>query len=382
MADVESPNRDLIGSPGSRWRLSTPALVLDLDVMERNIARMAAHCRATGQALRPHGKSHKSAAIARAQAAAGAIGICCATLREAEAMVGAGLAGVLITSPPTGAAKLARLMVLHAAADEATVVTDTPEHVDALAAAVSAAGTGRPLKVVVDFDVGSHRTGAASEADVVALARRIDAAPALAFAGVQAYYGHLQHIEDYGRRAGEVRAQAARLKSAVAALGEAGLAPAIVTGGGTGTHDLDHREGVFTELQAGSYLFTDVQYNQVALRAGEPRPFEPSLFVHATVVNNVHRAHAIIDAGLKSFATDGPPPEFSAGTPVGASYRFFGDEHGAVVYGEANARLEVGAPVACLVPHCDPTVNLYDAYHCVRGDTLVDIWPVDARGNP
>jgi 3-hydroxy-D-aspartate aldolase len=118
------------------------------------------------------------------------------------------------------------------------------------------------------------------------------------------------------------------------------------------------------------------------LRAEQPRPFEPSLFVHATVVNNVHDSHAIIDAGLKSFATDGPSPEFSAGAPMGASYRFFGDEHGAVVYGQANVRLDVGATVACLVPHCDPTVNLYDAYHCVRGDTLVDIRPVDARGNP
>jgi D-serine deaminase-like pyridoxal phosphate-dependent protein len=359
---TETPNRSLIGVPGSRWRLNTPALVLDLDAMERNLELMAAHCRAAGQALRPHAKSHKCAAIAAEQRAAGAVGTCCATLREAEAMAGAGVP-VLITSPPTGAAKVARLMALHRRFGELAVVTDTLAHARALAAA---ARLDRPLAVVVDFDVGTHRTGAADAASVVAIARVIDAAPGLAFAGVQAYYGHLQHVESYAERAAAVAAEHARLGETVAALGAAGLAPGVVTGGGTGTHDIDHRHGVFSELQT----------------EGEPRPFEPSLFVHATVVNDVHETHAVIDAGLKSFATDGPAPEFADGAPLGASYRFFGDEHGAVVYGEANERLEVGAQLSCLVPHCDPTVNLYDAYHCVRGDTLVDIWPIDARGNP
>jgi D-serine deaminase-like pyridoxal phosphate-dependent protein len=378
---TETPNTSLIGVPGSRWRLSTPALVLDLDAMERNLELMAAHCRAAGQALRPHAKSHKCAAIAAAQRAAGAVGACCATLREAEAMAGAGVP-VLITSPPTGAAKVARLMALRRRYAELTVVTDTLAHARALAAAAVEAGLDRPLGVVVDFDVGTHRTGAADAASVVAIARVVDVAPGLAFAGVQAYYGHLQHVEGYAERAAAVAAEHERLAETVAALGAAGLAPGVVTGGGTGTHDIDHRHGVFTELQAGSYVFTDVQYNQVALTEGEPRPFEPSLFVHATVINDIHQSHAVIDAGLKSFATDGPAPEFADGAPVGASYRFFGDEHGAVVYGEANERLEVGAQLSCLVPHCDPTVNLYDAYHCVRGDTVVDIWPIDARGNP
>ena len=381
MAAFESPNAHLLGVPGSRWRLSTPALVLDLDVMESNLQLMAEHCRATGQALRPHAKSHKCTAIAKTQMAAGAVGACCATIREAEVMAAAGVP-VLITSPPTGEAKMARLMALHARASALKVVTDTPAHVAALAAATAAAGVARRLAVVVDFDVGTHRTGAARASDVVALALAADAAPGLAFAGVQAYYGHLQHVEDYAERAAGVAAENRRLGEAVAALDAAGLAPALVTGGGTGTHDLDHRHGLFNELQAGSYVFTDVQYNAVALREGEARPFAPSLFVHASVVNDVHDDHAIIDSGLKSFATDGPAPEFAARVPIGAEYRFFGDEHGAVYYGEANDRLAVGAQLACLVPHCDPTVNLYDVYHCVRGDTLVDIWPIEARGNP
>ncbi len=377
-----SPNQGLIGVPGSRWRLNTPALVLDLDALERNIDAMAAHCRTTGQALRPHAKSHKCTEIARRQKAAGALGTCCATIREAEVMVGAGVDGVLITSPVSSDPKIDRLMALHAANATLMVASDTPENVTALEAAAKARSVDHPLSVVVDFDVGTHRTGADGQEAVIALARQIDAADALRFAGVQAYYGHIQHIEAYDERKAAVAQEAARLKAVVAALNEAGLAPDIVTGGGTGTHDIDHREAVFSELQAGSYLFTDVQYNVCALTPDKPRPFEPSLFVHASVVNNVHDSHAIIDAGLKSFATDGPAPEFAAGTPIGATYRFFGDEHGAVVYGDANERLDVGAQVACVVPHCDPTVNLYDVYHCVRGDTLVEIWPIEARGNP
>ena len=376
-----SPNTPLLGVSGSRWRLSTPSLVLDLDVMESNLELMAAHCRATGQALRPHAKSHKCTSIAKAQIAAGAVGVCCATIHEAEVMVAAGVP-VLITSPPTGEAKVARLMVLHGTTEALKVATDTLAHVAALAAATAAAGIDWPLALVTDFDVGTHRTGAATATDVVVLAQAIEGAPGLKFAGVQAYYGHLQHIEDYVERTVAVAAENMRLGETVDALRAAGFAVPLVTGGGTGSYDMDYRHGLFNELQAGSYIFTDVQYNAVALREDEARPFAPSLFVQASVVNDVHDSHAIIDAGLKSFATDGPEPEFAVRTPLGASYKFFGDEHGAVVYGEANERLEVGAQLACLVPHCDPTVNLYDTYHCVRGDTLVDIWPIEARGNP
>lgn len=377
-----SPNAELIGVPGGRQRLHTPALVLDLDAMERNIAAMAAHCRGAGQALRPHAKSHKSPDIARAQIAAGAAGQCCATLREAEVLTEAGVSGILVTSPPTGAAKVARLMALHRKAPDLAVVSDTAAHLAALADAARATDTAAALRVVVDFDVGTRRTGARDAAAAVALARLAAAAKGLEFAGLQAYYGHLQHIADFDERRAAVAVQSARIGEAVAALTEAGLPPALVTGGGTGTHDIDHREGVLNELQAGSYVFADVEYDACALTPENPRPFAPALFVHATVVNDVHDSHAVIDAGLKSFATDGPAPVFADGAPAGATYRFLGDEHGAVDYGTANERLAVGAQVVCQAPHCDPTVNLYDAYHCVRGDVLADIRPVAARGNP
>ncbi len=388
MAEL-SPNAHLVGVPGGRWRMNTPALALDLDALECNIEAMAAHCRRAGQALRPHAKSHKSPDIARLQIAAGAAGQCCATIREAEALAAAGIGGLAITSPPAGAAKIARVMALRARAPDLTVVTDTPAHAAALAEA--ARGAAPPLRVVVDLDVGLRRTGVSGAAEAVALARAVAAAPGLAFAGLQAYYGHVQHIEDFGARRAAAGAQTARIRETAAALAAAGLPPGLITGGGTGTHDIDWREGALNELQAGSYVFTDVQYDACALTAEAPRPFAPALFVQATVVNDVHDSHAVLDAGLKSFATDGPAPVFrggapgggaSGGAPRGAAYRYLGDEHGAADYGPANARLAVGDVVTLQVPHCDPTVNLYDAYHCVRGDTLVDIWPVAARGNP
>ncbi len=383
MSVALAPNHDLIGIKGGFGRLSTPALVLDLDAMEANIQAMAAHCGRTGQALRPHAKSHKSVAIARRQIEAGAVGQCCATIREAEAMADAAVPGVLITSPPTGPAKTARLMALHAKAPDAMVVADHPDTVRALATAVADQGGGRMLRVLVDFDVGLARTGAADAASAAALAQAIDAAPQLRFAGVQAYYGQLQHVARFAERTDLVMAQAARVRELVDRLADQGLAPELVTGGGTGTHDIDHRAGVFNELQAGSYVFTDVDYNAVDLTADQPRPFAPALFVMATVVSVSHDSHAVIDAGLKSFATDGPAPVFGDGAPAGATYKFMGDEHGAVVYaGGENTRLKIGDAVRCVVPHCDPTVNLYDHYHCYRDDTLVDIWPVDGRGNP
>lgn len=384
MNSALGPNRNLIDKAGSRWQLSTPALVLDLDACEKNIQAMARHCQGTGQALRPHGKSHKCSEIAKRQIEAGAVGICCATIREAETMVAAGLPGVLITSPVATPAKIRRLMALHAETDSLMVVTDSLSNATALAEAARAGAAGRPLKLLADFDVGLQRTGAPDAESVHAIARFASGDPAVSFAGLQAYAGHLQHVENWRERADAMAAEVARVAAVVAHLREAGIETPLVTGGGTGTHDIDHRLGQYNELQAGSYVFTDIQYNQVVLRQETPRPFTPSLFVQAAVINTHFDSHAVIDAGLKSLATDGPTPEFAAdGAPEGAAYRYMGDEHGAVVYAAgSNARLAIGDPVSLVVPHCDPNVNLFDHYHCVQGDRLVAIWPIDARGNP
>lgn len=370
-------HRHLIGRQGSRGQLNTPVLVLELAALEANIAAMAGFARRAGIALRPHSKTHKSPEIARRQIAAGAAGICCAKLGEAEAMVEAGIAGVLLTSPVVTPMGIERLVALNARAEGLVVVADDPDNVEALAAA--ARQSGRPLAVVIDIDPGIHRTGVASPEAALALARRVADAPALRYAGLQFYSGRLQHVGAYAdRRAAAIR-EADYLRDIVARLAREGLPPPLVTGGGTGTHEIDAELGVLTEIQAGSYVFLDVQYEAVALRADGSQPFVPALFVDTTVVSANTPGLATTDAGLKAFATDGPAPRLVDGAPAGSAYRFFGDEHGAITLPQGR-RLAPGSLVTCLTPHCDPTVNLHDAYYVVQGRTLTDIWPIAARG--
>ncbi len=374
------PNAALVGVPGSREKLVTPALVLDLDILEANIARMADHCRRAGIALRPHAKTHKSARIAQLQIGAGAIGICCATIGEAEIMVGSGIGGILITSPVVHPANIERLVRLHGEAADLMCVVDHPDNVRAIADRIRAGFAN--LRLLVDVDVGLGRTGASTVQDVVELAKQIDESPGLSFAGVQGYAGHVQHIESVAARAELAASGLAKMAEVVAALAAIGKSPAIVSGGGTGTHDIDFPGGVFTELQAGSYTVMDVEYADLEWDAATRSrlPFQTALFVRTTVISNNATGMATTDAGLKRFATDGPRPRIARGAPEGAVYALTGDEHGCVVFSDASQSLPLGAAVECVVPHCDPTVNLYDHFHCVRGDTLVDLWPVDARG--
>ena len=374
-----SLNEDLIGVPGGRAKLATPALVIDLDALERNIAAMAAHGKNAGIALRPHAKTHKSLALARRQVEAGALGICCATLGEAEVMVDGGIPGVHITSPQVTEAKIARLLGLNGrAAQGLSVVVDHPANLAALDAAAGA--HGQKLDVLVDFEAGHGRTGAADEAALGALARAVRATPNLVYRGVQSYYGNLQHVPVRAERRARALAQMERLGGMLAHLRGAGLAPAIVTGGGTGTFDLDPEGRIFTELQVGSYVFMDVQYRDVLADGRNAPPFETSLLVQAAVVSVNAAGYVTTDAGLKCFATDGPLPELVAGAPPGSRYEFFGDEHGRLVLPPGAQKPALGARVECMVPHCDPTVNLHDFYHVVDGDTLVEIWPIEARG--
>ena len=372
------PNASLIDERESRARLITPALVLDLDAMERNIATMAAHATAREVAIRPHAKTHKSVRIARRQLDAGALGICCATLGEAEALAEGGINGLLITSPIVAPAKIARLMALRQRHASLMVVADNMDNLRALEAAADA--SAHMLDVVIDVDVGLHRTGARDAGAAVALAEAVEASGSLRFAGLQGYAGHVQHIEDFGARRATSLGDLAPLREARDRLAERGIAVPIVSGAGTGTHDIDTEIGLMTELQVGSYVVMDVEYLDVHARDGGDWRFEPALFVRSTVVSANHDGSATMDAGLKCFATDGPLPRLHVGVPIGAHYEHFGDEHGRIVFAGANERLAVGAALECIVPHCDPTVNLYDHYHCVRGETLVDIWPIEARG--
>jgi 3-hydroxy-D-aspartate aldolase len=373
------PNERLIGKPGSRALLDTPALLIDRDALERNIVAMAMHARAVGVNLRPHAKTHKSARIADMQVAAGALGICCATLGEAEVMVAAGLPGVHITSPQVTDSKIARLVALHAQPhDGLSVVVDHPDNLAALARAARQAG--KPLDVLVDFAAGHGRTGCADEAALAALVRAAVAADGIVFRGIQSYSGNLQHIPSRDERRSRALAQLDRLRGMVARLRDGGIEVPIVSGAGTGTFDLDPAARVFTELQVGSYVFMDVDYLRALKDGRNTPPFETALFVAAAVVSANAPGYVTTDGGLKCFATDGPEPDVARGAPPGSRYEFFGDEHGKLVLAAGAPRPALGTVIECVTPHCDPTVNLHDFYHVVSGDTLLDIWPVDARG--
>jgi 3-hydroxy-D-aspartate aldolase len=368
----------LIGQQGSRADLNTPVLVLDVDALDRNIAAMAALTAHHGVALRPHAKTHKSVDIAKRQIAAGAAGVCCAKIGEAEALAGGGVTGILITSPVAAPAAIDRLAVLAATADGLMAVVDHPGVAARIDAALAAAEAR--LDVIIDIDPGIARTGVASAEAAVALAKTIAASPNLEYRGVQFYCGSQQHIESYADRRAAIVERTAYLQEVIAALADAGFAPEIVTGSGTGTHRIDLDLGVFNELQTGSDVFMDKQYLDCDIADGAEPPFEVSLAVDARVVSANHSGLVTIDAGYKSLSTDGGVAVVQRGAPETAFFAFMGDEHAALIAPEIGTQLQPGDPVSLTVPHCDPTVNLYDHYHVVAGDTLVDIWPVSARG--
>ena len=366
----------LIGQQGSRRSLNTPALVLDLEMLDRNIAEMANFAKAHNVKLRPHSKTHKSADIARRQIAAGALGVCCAKLGEAEALAEAGVESTHITSPVVTPQAIARLIALNDKAKDVMVVVDHPANADALAAAAK----GKPLTVVVDIDPGMHRTGVATPDGVVELVKKVVGLKSLKYAGVQFYCGRHQHIIDFKERKAEIEERTEYLKGVLAKLDAAGLKPGIITGSGTGTHYIDAKLGVFTELQVGSYVFMDHDYNVCDLRGADKPTFEQALQIDARVVSANTPGMVTVDAGLKAMATEKGPPVILTGAVEGSTTRFMGDEHLGVFAPEGKAPPAHGEQVVLTPPHCDPTVNLYESYHVVKGDTLVDIWPVTGRG--
>lgn len=375
MSDIDL-HKHLIGQQGSRRALNTPALVIDRDALQRNIERMAAFAKTHAVALRPHAKTHKSVDIGRLQMAAGAVGVCCAKIGEAEVLGAGGINSILITSPVVMPQAIARLLALHERIGDLRVVADNPDNVSALAAATKEAS--RPLPVFVDIDPGIRRTGVSSPEAAVALARQIDSSGSLTFAGVQFYCGAQQHIESYEDRRSAIEERTAYLSSVIVALDAAGLKPAVVTGGGTGTHRIDAALGVLTEWQTGSYVFMDKQYLDCDLNGEGKPPFETALFIDTHVISANAPGMGTLDAGFKALSTDGGNPQIVEGAPASAAFFFMGDEHGALI--AAGHEFRVGDVVTLTAPHCDPTVNLYDAYHVVRGGDLIDIWPVSARG--
>ena len=346
----------------TRTQLPTPALLLDLDKFEANLARMAGHMARAGKRLRPHAKAHKCVEIARRQIAAGAVGLCVATISEAELMAKAGIPGLLLTSPVADPLKIARVVDTGAMA-----VVDHIQQAGWYQEAARAAN--RMMDILVDLDVGDHRTGAGSIEQALAIAEVVDRATHLCLRGLQAYsvYGsHGSGREERYRVSVETFARARAVRDAMA---HKGLSTEILTGGSTGTWDIDTEIPEPTELQAGSYIFMDMAYRRAGLY------FEQALTVLATVISANHAASVTIDGGTKAFATDrgyGPEPAFLRGL----KYRWGGDEFGYLELDGASRLPALGEKIEMTPPHCDPTANLYDAIYACRGDRVEAAWPL------
>lgn len=354
----------------------TPALVIDRDALDRNIALMAERARTAGRSLRPHAKTHKSAVIARKQIEAGAIGICCATLPELQAMADARIGGLLLTAPIQDAAKTDALIAV-AQQTPITIAVDHPAQIHMLAAKFPA--DGEPIGVVVDVDVGQKRTGVCDVRDAIAIAKLVAADKRFKFSGLQGYAGHAQHIPDFTGRAREAARVSALLVEYIAGLRQSGFEVTILSGSGTGTHDFDLEHQPFTEIQAGSYIFMDADYARIESRSGESLPFECSLFMLATVTSANRPGQVTIDSGTKSLAVNGPAPHLILGAPAGTAFQFAGDEHGLLTFPEGSQTPAPGTRILMSVTHCDPTVNLFGVMHAVSAEGKVERWPVLGR---
>lgn len=361
--------------PMKKSQIPTPALLVDLDKFEANLKAMADHCREAGVGIRPHSKTHKCPAVAKRQMAAGALGICAATVAEAEGLAAAGITGILLTSPIVEPVKIDRMLKVVASARGTMLAVGHPHEVELLAAAADRDGVN--IDVLVDIDVGDRRTGV-PPSEAMALANFIEDFPRLKVRGVQAYAGSASHIvgfEARKARSQEMMQLAADMRRELA---KAGFDVKIFSGTSTGTYNIDPAVGV-TELQCGSYVFMDVDYRRIGGSGGELySDFAPSLTLLATVVSASHRDRVTIDAGTKSIDTTTTfDPE-----PVGRSgldYARGGDEFGILTVVDGGAMPRIGDRLEFIVPHCDPTVHLHDRLYAVRGDDVVEVWPLVAR---
>jgi D-serine deaminase-like pyridoxal phosphate-dependent protein len=360
--------------------IDTPALLIDLDAFERNVRRMADIASKAGVRLRPHAKTHKSPAIARIQMDHGAVGVCCQKVSEAEILAAGGVTDILVSNEIAGAQKIDRLAAL-AKQVKIAVCVDDADNIAEIAAAAEKHDVN--ISVLVEIDVGGNRCGVAPGEPALRLASKIARSNLLRFGGLQAYHGSAQHLRTHNERRDAIARTAEMTRQTVDLLSREGLTCETVGGAGTGTFEFEAGSGVFNELQAGSYIFMDADYaRNRAVDGSGNHPFEHALFILTTVMSKPSGDRAVVDAGHKSAAVDsGPPEPFRL---PGVVYRRPSDEHG-VLLSEGGGLPSRGEKILLIPGHCDPTVNLYDWYVCVRGmhgpaAKVEAIWPVSARG--
>jgi 3-hydroxy-D-aspartate aldolase len=345
--------------------VDTPALILDLDAFERNLSTLKT---AVGNRvrIRPHAKTHKCPEVGKRQLALGAVGMCCQKVSEAEAMVDGGINDVLVSNEIVGASKLERLAALSRRA-KIGVCVDNAENVRAVAA------TGAKLDVYIEIDVGMKRCGVAPGQAAVDLAKVILGFKNLRFTGLQAYHGRAQHIRSMEERHAVIELAAQHVGHTKKLLEKNGIACPIVTGAGSGTFMREVEAGAWDEIQCGSYAFMDVDYAKNEWAAPLPR-FEHALFVLSTVMSRPAPEVVIVDAGLKASSVDSGMPSV---WQRDLRYTRASDEHGWV---EGKNPPPLGEKLLLVPGHCDPTINLYDWYVCVRGGRVEALWPITARG--
>ena len=347
--------------------IQTPALVVDLDALEYNINMLAGIIKTHGHAvaLRPHVKAHKSVEIARLQIRAGAIGVCCQTVGEAEAMAEGGITDILLSNEIVGSAKAVRLATL-AKGRKVSVCVDHAQQVDDLSAA--AIDQSVILFVLVEIDVGTARCGVTPGAAAVELAQYVADSPGLRFAGLQAYHGGAQHLRKPSERTAVIARASALTEATVKELQDAGLSCGVVTGGGTGTFTNELTSGVYTELQCGSYVLMDSDYQ----KNESETTFQNSLFVLATIISAPITGRAVCDAGMKALSVDSGLPELYA--VPNANYQSASDEHGTLQ--THGADLALGSKILLIPGHCDPTVNMHDWLVPIRNGEAQTPWRV------
>jgi D-serine deaminase-like pyridoxal phosphate-dependent protein len=371
--------RSLIGQGVAA--IDTPALVVDLDAMERNLQRMADYAKAHGVKLRPHAKMHKSAALGLRQMQAGAVGLCVQKTSEAEALAAAGVDNLYISNEVIAPAKLQRVAalarVLNSRGGRLAIAVDSLQGIEHLAQALGAGE--KVIDVFVELDVGQKRCGVAEPADVLPLAQAITRHAALRLAGLQAYNGRAQHLRTVAERRAALDAVIARVCETRRIVEAAGLSLPLVTGAGSGTFGLEATSGVFGELQAGSYLFMDADYARNEADVSQPA-FEHALFVK-TQVMSTSAGHVVVDAGHKSHAIESGLPRVHGEALEATGCN---DEHTTLRATGAGPLPALGSTLWLIPGHCDPTVNLHDWMVGVRGGlsagTVTELIRVDARG--
>ncbi|NNC23471.1 DSD1 family PLP-dependent enzyme [Salinisphaera sp. USBA-960] len=354
--------------------VDTPCLLIDLDAYERNLKRMADFVSDHGLRHRAHAKTHKSADISHDQFAHGAVGVCCQKVSEAEALLHGGVRDLLVSNEVVSPHMINRLAAMATQA-RVLVCTDDAGNVDDLEA--GAARFGVTLEVLVEIDVGAGRCGVAPGADAVPIAKKIAAADHLVFAGLQSYQGKAQHVHDYTERKAKIDEAVAMTRDTVGHLAAEGLSCDIVGGAGTGTYEFEGTSEVYNELQCGSYIFMDADYQRIHMADGRLiDDFENSLFLYTTVMSKTKTEKAICDAGLKAQSVDsGPAVVFSRDD---IEYLGASDEHG--VISDPSNHLSLGDKLKLVPGHCDPTVNIHDWYVGVRNGVVERLLPVTARG--